>query len=255
MKIKATKSNPFTIEFFGKPYKFTFSTTATRAAAVAEAIETNNRPRLASLLHETELTGKLEGFCSLSTNTLLNPFCRNMAKCPDNICSRCYAAAELSSGIRRSLAEHLTLNAIILQHIQFTVEELSAAPIAWNQSVYRIESHGETANVTQAINIIRLALSRPRTMFTVWSKNLGAWLKAFQQEGKPDNLIFGQSSFRINTPDTPVSFADFVFTVYEPGKRPGPDEAFQCRKKCRECMKCYRKPLDGGPMIIAEEVK
>ena len=161
---------------------------------------------------------KLDGINSLSTCCIDCVFCIERMKDKNSICSHCYSETQQKTQL--SLQDRNTINGIILRNIIIPVS-------AWRRyfkrenlsKFFRIESFGDTANKTQAINYINFMKAFPRVHFAVWSKNIGIWNFAFMQEGKPANCSYVHSCNKLNCCELHTlktySFIDHVFTVYD----------------------------------------
>lgn len=122
----------------------------------------------------------------------------------------------------------------------------------------RIESLGDTANYIQAVNYINMVKSFREYNFTVWSKNWQIWQVAYNQQGKPDNMVYIHSSMRLNKIDNPSSsfsanYMDYDFTVYEKDYAIEHDEIsyncctpYESRQCVRDCNDCYIKARAQG---------
>lgn len=203
---------------------------------------------------------KLNGINSLSTCCLVNRFCLDRIKVGDNICSHCYAAAQQSQ--QYALQDHNIINSIILQNIvipaKYWKKYINPADIS---KYFRIESFGDVANKTQAINYIEFVKAFPRVHFAAWSKNIGIWSFAFLQEGKPRNLSFVCSSLALNKAENyhkqTYDFIDHIFTVYEKDYITANNININCGgRACMECIKkhkgCY---FTDTELNISEQLK
>ena len=94
------------------------------------------------MIHISKMTGKLEGFQSISTNTSTNEYCKkqNTKNDPDNICTHCYSWTMLKT-FRKNMAPALERNSILLNS---KILHPDALPII-NQAFFRFNSHGELA--------------------------------------------------------------------------------------------------------------
>lgn len=203
---------------------------------------------------------KLDSLISISTCALTNPFCAKLRTVAGCICQKCYATAQQKQ--QTALAEHNTINGLILCNQLFTVEELATKYIGVKFA--RIEAFGDVYDLKQAQNYIRLIKSHPETIWGIWTKHPATYDAAFTAEGgKPRNARFVLSSRMINqqtnTPDyISPDMIDHVFTVYD-RKTPRPEAAYHCRKKCRECIVagkgCYYPASEFNPVQVAEEIK
>ena len=187
--------------------------------------------------------GKIEGITSFDSSCGNCEFCQKMmCKAKENplmICGYCYDDAQEQFKI--FVRNRHGLNLLIWSTVLFTVEELKILPAT---ELDRINSSGETPNVTYAKNSVNLAYAHPDRHFGYFSKNTAPIVAAIDELGKPKNLVLVQSSIRIGIPDRKAKYFDYVFTVY-------PDKA-SCAEairngaspcngmKCRDCgFKCY----------------
>lgn len=198
-------------------------------------------------------SGKIEGCCSCDSSCHNCAFCQKMiehaANNPLVICGYCYDYAQES--YRTNVANRHGLNMRILSSIDFTLEELATLPIT---AICRFNSSGDVPNEIYARNCIRIAISHPYAHCALWAKNVPDCEKAFDELGKPANMIFVQSSLLIGIACNRSRYADYTFTVY-------PDEqttqaaissgAHECNgKKCKECgYKCYMGTWEKGADI------
>ena len=187
---------------------------------------------------------KLEGICSISSSVHDNCFCKARQAIKDCICSHCYAHSQQSR--QTGLKEHNILNGIILRNVLIPVRFFKFLVIIF--PYLRIESFGDTANVTQARNYIRIIKAFPGKRCAIWSKNIAIWEKAFALEGKPKNTTYVHSSSFLNKPDnidlSRYWFVDHIFTVYNKKYAAEHNIVINCGgKKCIECIKakknCY----------------
>lgn len=200
---------------------------------------------LASMLWiVNHLKRKLEGICSISTSVFDNCFCKAKRKLKTCICSMCYAYNQQS--FQNGLREHNILNGWILRNVLIPVSAFKVLKFMF--PVLRIESFGDTCNVIQARNYIRIIKAFPELTCAIWSKNILIWEQAFQAEGKPQNTTYVHSSHKINKPDdidlNRFDFVDHIFTVYTKDFAKKHNVQINCGgKKCLECIKakinCY----------------
>lgn len=211
--------------------------------------------RLVQAVNVSAMSGKLEGFWSVSTSVLMNPICQQRAKDPDSICHDCYAAVTASG--RSGLTQALETNYRILN--DFLISEDAWRTLNWPTSNghARVESFGDAATVTCTRNYLRIENSHSHIKFGVWTKNVPLWIPAFELEGgKPKNMKFIVSSPIINMPmeipDEWLPYIDHRFTVYtEEYAREHGIEINCGGRKCMTCMNCY----EDGPFDIAELMK
>lgn len=186
------------------------------------------------------MTGKMENVVSISTSCLCNPICRARVAEGKSICAHCFADAILQGAKRRrkALVDAMESNFHLLTE---SVLPLDLLPVFPNISILRIESFGDVANVTQAINYANIARVNPSVTVAWWSKNLNFLRQAFDAiGGKPANVIVIQSSFFVNTPAERDPVADKVFTVYDPEFAAAHDIDINCgARSCATCRRCY----------------
>lgn len=205
-----------------------------------------------SELHLSTLSGKLEGFCSLSTSVWDNEFCQRKQCIKGSVCEKCYAQ---SSRWKNTLKTPLLNNMRVLTKRLYKIQDFPYVPY----SVLRLESHGDISNLTQARNYIRLAKRNPHCTFTIWTKNHTTLNMAISMEGKPGNLICGVSSLFLNEPaDTNYEWTNFIFTVYTADYATEHNITINCPRKCKTCMKCYTPDNFKNktePVYISEVLK
>lgn len=157
------------------------------------------------------MSGKMENIPSISTSVLKNTFCQARRNVPGSICEKCFACNVLSrySDCEKNVARNYDL-------LTAAVLPLELLPRFGNVRIARIESFGDVATVEQAINYCNIAFVNPRVNFGWWSKNVSIIEKAFDIVGKPENVVFIQSSAFVNKPEEKKShYVDKVFTVFD----------------------------------------
>lgn len=120
----------------------------------------------------------------------------------------------------------------------------SLLPVFGNVRFVRIESFGDVANVTQAVNYANIAQVNPGVIFGWWSKNISIIARAFDQiGGKPENIILIESSEKVNVEKEPSSpYVDKVFTVYDKKFIKENGVEINCgARSCVSCQRCYTK--------------
>ena len=217
---------------------------AAREAARNGKIQEYQYVQLVQQVVVSEMTGKLEGYYSVSTSVLMNPICQARARIPGSICAKCYAA---STAARYSaLTQSLETNTFIMT--EFLIPEMAWATLVWptTNGDARVESFGDVRNVIQARNYLRIIKTHPWLNFGVWTKNAGIWAAAFKLEGgKPENMKFIISSMHINQPDdipeNVRKYADHRFTVYTAEFAEEHNITINCGgRKCATCRNCYK---------------
>ena len=195
-------------------------------------------------------SGKIEGAHSCDSSAHGCLFCNKMREIgkddPRIICNYCYDWAQEEE--RSNVGPRHSLNLLILKTIEFTEAELASLPI---NGILRGNSAGDTDNLTQAMNQLKIAATHPYVDCALWAKNTPPISKAVDIYGKPENLQLIQSSPIIGTVASLAKNFDRTFTVY-PTKEATLAAihagANPCNgRKCADCgYKCYRSEEKGG---------
>lgn len=204
----------------------------------------DNNNLYSGLHFTTNHTGKMQGMYSLSTSVLQNKNCRERAKNPLTICSKCYASKMMH--MYKDLEKNLANNTKIL-----TSEIIPAEKLPYiNAHSFRFEAFGDLNNAIQVINYFNICRKNPACNFAIWTKNPFIIMNAIRDGyKKPANLIIIYSSPFIDTKVTleeiqkHFPFVDKVFTVYSSEETAAANNAIiNCgTRKCIECLNCYRK--------------
>jgi hypothetical protein len=178
----------------------------------------------------------------------------------DSICVHCYANTQQKQQL--SLQDNNTINGIILRNIVIPAKYWKMYINPADMSKYfRIESFGDVANKTQALNYIEFCKAFPRIQFAAWTKNTGIWYFAFQQAGKPKNLSFIVSSNKVNACESwrleSNKNINHIFTVYDKEYIAENNVDINCGgRSCLDCIKkhkaCY---FTDTETIINEQLK
>ena len=195
------------------------------------------------------MSGKMAGLPSISTSCLDNPICQARMKDGNSICAHCFAAATLNQ--YKTCGEHASNNLRLLSE---NVLALDLLPVFGNVRFVRIESFGDVANVNQAINYLNIAKVNPEVTFAWWSKNMPIIAKAIEIIGRPGNIIFIESSERVNVAKAKsFDFVDYVFTVYDKPTITAESVEINCgARRCLTCGRCYHK---GNGEQVREQLK
>lgn len=201
------------------------------------------------------MSNKLEGICSISSSVHDNCFCKARQAIKNCICSHCYAHSQQQR--HTGLKEHNILNGIILRNVLIPVKFFKLLVIIF--PYLRIESFGDTANVIQARNYIRIIKAFPGKRCAIWSKNIAIWEKAFTAEGKPKNTTYVHSSSFMNKPDnidlSRYWFVDHIFTVYDKQYAKEHNIIINCGgKKCLECIKAKKNCYFRNNILFVNEL-
>lgn len=200
------------------------------------------------MIHISKMTGKLEGFLSISTNTVTNEYCikQNKKNDKNNICKFCYSHTMLNT-FRKNMAPALQRNSDSLSR---KVLHPDALPVI-NSAYFRFNSHGELINEINLINYVNIAIKNPHCNFALWSKRFDIVSKYFKNNPKPKNLILVYSNPRINhILKQPPKFFDKTFNnVLEHLEK---DKQNCTGQKCKDCLLCYKFDTTN---TIVEKVK
>ena len=204
-------------------------------------------------IHISKMTGKLEGFQAISTNTVTNEYCQKQYKKQDakNICTFCYSHNMLNT-FRKNMQASLQRNTDLLNS---KVLHPDALPII-NSAFFRFNAHGEFAldkkqGTINLENYVNIALKNPHCTFSLWTKRFDIIKPYFDNHEKPKNLILIYSSPLTNHIMTkiPKHFDKTFNTVIETDFI----EKQNCTgQKCKDCLLCYKKNTTS---IIVEKVK
>lgn len=200
-------------------------------------------------------TGKIEGVFSLDSSATNCSFCVKMRKLAEEkpelniICGSCYDFKQESYRLS-ALGRH-TLNLLIMETVEFTVEELATLAC---YGIVRVNSSGDSSNDIYAANMIKFSIAHPHCNVAIWSKNTGSYIHACDTYGKPENVTLIQSSVYVDKATKPAKYFDHVFTVYFDKNKVAEaleNGAAECNgKKCRECgYKCYLHGWKGSANI------
>tara|TARA_R100000008_G_scaffold68766_1_gene46033 strand:- start:116 stop:739 length:624 start_codon:yes stop_codon:yes gene_type:complete len=203
----------------------------------------------ANSVHISTMTGKLEDFRAINTNTLTNKFCIKMNKASkETICKVCYSHTMLNS-FRKNMANALQRNSDLLSSRSLTKEEL---PFIMD-SFFRFSAHGELINIQHLANLTEIAEHNPHCTFSLWTKRKDYVERLFSYRAKPFNLILIYSNPKISNilPKHKIpKYFDKTFNNVLA------DEAVPLQnctgQKCKDCLLCYKH--DTTPTIV-EKVK
>jgi len=187
------------------------------------------------------MSGKLQGFQAINTNTLSNAFCGAM-RTTDSICAKCYSAAMLS-GSRKNCVPAFEHNSEVLSGALLTARQI---PVI-NARHFRFHGHGELINQIHLENLYLIAEANPGTTFALWTKRQ-AVIRTGRQ--RPANVILIYSNPRLDRiMARPPKAFDKVFNNVPKGY----EGAANCTgQKCVDCLACY---THGGVDVIVEHVK
>ena len=199
-------------------------------------------------VHISKMTGKLDGFQAISTNTMTNSFCikQNASGKADNICTKCYSHTMLKS-YRKNMQPSLQRNSDLLSA---KVLEHNQLPTILN-AFFRFNAHGELINETHLINLVNIAFHNPHCNFALWTKRNDIIAKYFKYNDKPKNLILVYSNSKISNimQKLPKYFDKTFNNVLEHEHV----EQQNCTgQQCKNCLLCYQH---NGITTIVEKVK
>lgn len=201
------------------------------------------------VIHISTMTGKLDGFRAISTNTKTNPYCikQNAEGGEDNICTKCYSHTMLGS-YRKNMAPALQRNSEVLSTMLLGEEALPRILDLY----FRFDAHGELINELHLVNLCAIAEHNPGTSFALWTKRNDIVAKYFATAPKPTNLILIYSNPKIgHIMAKPPKYFDRTFNNV-------PEDLFvdqqNCTgQQCKNCLLCYT--VGNGVSTIVEKVK
>ena len=201
------------------------------------------------MIHISKMTGKLDGFQAISTNTTTNPYCikQNASGKADNICTKCYSHTMLKS-YRKNMQPALQRNSEALANKVHDPEYLPTINQAW----FRFNAHGELINLTHLENLNRIARKNSHCSFALWTKRNDLVSKYYATREKPSNLILIYSNPKVSTiMSKPPKHFDRTFNNVLQEEHT--DKQNCTGQKCKDCLLCYTK--DNNVTTIVEMVK
>ena len=169
------------------------------------------------MIHISKMTGKLEGFQAISTNTTTNGYCKKKfeEQKPNVICTFCYSWGMLKT-FRKNMEPALQRNSDILNS---KVLHPDALPVI-NSAFFRFNAHGELAldkkkATINLENYVNIAIKNPHCTFSLWSKRFDVVKPFFDKHEKPKNLILIYSTPLTNhiLKKTPKYFDNIIFSM------------------------------------------
>ena len=206
-------------------------------------------------VHVSTMTGKLDGFRAINSNTRTNPFCLAMNQnAADNvICRSCYSH-EMLKAYRANTVPALQRNSDALSKVWDPgdpVRLTGKGRKTFQPGEYvRISGHGEIVNAAYVANVMRIIRENPQARFSWWTKRHQLIRQYCDEHGKPDNLILVYSNPLVDAviEKAPAWFDKTFNNVSKP------TSGENCTgQKCRDCMACY-DPKSSTNVII-ERVK
>lgn len=188
------------------------------------------------------MTGKMEGFISLSTSPLCNAHCIERMNSDVAVCKHCFSARMQKR--YKTLREKLERNTELLTKTELQPEDIPFL----NAAFFRFEAFGDLNNTLQVKNYFMIAEQNPHCMMTLWTKNPWIIADAMEEYGitKPENFIVILSSVLLNVSadadqvTSKYPFIDKVFTVYD--KEHAENVTINCgARSCATCQRCYHK--------------
>ena len=179
-------------------------------------------------VHLTKGSGKLANIISINTPTSTNPFCQSMQK-TDSVCKSCYAQRY----------EKLRPNIVTAFERNLFLSERELLPLeipTISDDIARFASYGELINMMHFINLLRIALANPRTVFTLWTKRYRIVQRVLKHMDKPDNLILIYSSPVVGKVSALPKGFDKVFTAFA---KDTDTTDINCHGACNTCRLCY----------------
>ncbi len=183
-------------------------------------------------MHISTMSGKLDSFRALNSNTLTNPFCISMHNTTkDNIiCKECYSVSMLQTH-RKNCIPAFERNSYL------ATDKLNNFPLVGDK-VFRIHGHGEIINYTHAVNILGFINANPNTIFGWWTKRKNIINQLSKRYNKPDNLVMIYSNpvvDKVIDPPSSSGWFDKSFNNVTDNKV----EQNCTGQQCKDCLLCY----------------
>ena len=170
----------------------------------------------------------MTGIQSINTPTSTNPFCQSMQK-TDSVCKSCYA--QRYEKLRPNIVTAFERNLFLAERELLPLEIPTIS-----DDIARFASYGELINMMHFINLLRIALANPRTVFTLWTKRYRIVQRVLKHMDKPDNLILIYSSPVVGKVSALPKGFDKVFTAFA---KDTDTTDINCHGACNTCRLCY----------------
>ena len=206
----------------------------------------NEQGKIAEI-HVSKMTGKLEQFRAISTNTLTNDYCNKQFKSKiDTICKNCYSHIMLNS-YRKNMQACLERNSKLLSQQVLPIQQLPTILDIY----FRFSAHGELINMNHMININNICLKNELTTFALWTKRNDIIAKFCKNNELAKNLILIYSNPKKSKVlrKIPKNFHKTFNNVLE---HENVKEQNCTGQKCKDCLACYKFDSEN---IIIEKVK
>lgn len=241
-----------------------FCKTAKNALLIAHSLLNNDYATFKKfkLIYTTHTAEKMRGIMSLSTYKKTSQICQYLSSC-GGICAKCYADKSLTF-YRASLIPVLIYNTLLLKYIEIDNAQINYI----NEKYFRFESFSDLQGAQHFYNLIKICKKNKETIFTLWTKAGANQLYKFMQKTNikklPINFNIVNSEFYINeckyTADDLVKMQSILntknalknFIVYDNDEKRAASGFYQCKNKCVNCLKCYKRAKK--PVFIAEKL-
>lgn len=196
--------------------------------------------------------GKMKGIHSISTNSMLNPFCIAHRKIKDCVCCHCYAVNLIKT--RPSMFIPLTINQLLFSNFIIPDELI---PEIKSKKI-RFEAFGDLGTILQVVNYFNISKANDGKKCALWTKNPVIIKRALDKglTQKPKNIQIIFSGFRLNQPisletlQRVFPFIDRIFVVWEKEEN---SPFINCGKRnCDGCGTCYD---ENGAKVVNEALK
>lgn len=201
------------------------------------------------------MSGKMQGFPSISTACKLNPYCLARYKSGVGICAHCFA--QRTTDRYKDLEKRLEENFATLTSSVLPLDRLPK--FKDDVRMCRFESFGDLATKEQAINYINIARVNQHVHFALWTKNPQVMAEALKTVTKPSNLSIVLSELALNKTTVFAAykhrwpFIDKVFTVYTKDFIKEHNVKINCgAKSCSTCGLCY---FNKSIKLVKEQLK
>ena len=241
-----------------------FCKTAKDALLMSHALLNNDYATFKKfkLIYTNHTAEKMRGIMSLSTFKKTSQICQYLSMC-GGVCKKCYAEKSITF-YKASLIPTLIYNTLLLKYVDIDNAQINYI----NDKYFRFEAFSDLQGAQHFYNLIKICKKNKETIFTLWTKAGALTLNKFMQEKNiiklPNNLNIVNSEFYLNqckyNADDLVKMQSILntknalknFIVYDDETKRAASGFYQCKNKCVNCLKCYKKTKT--PVFIAEKL-
>jgi hypothetical protein len=201
-------------------------------------------------VHISKMTGKLDGFKAISTNTITNDYCNKQhvkgKQDGKNICGDCYSHAMLNT-YRKNMQASLQRNSDLLASRPLEPQEIPRVVDA----MFRFNAHGELINMQHFENLMAIVKDNPWCTFALWTKRTDIVFRWLRDNDKPSNLqLIYSNPMKSHIMSKPPKHFDKTFNNVLQDEHT--DKQNCTGQRCKDCRLCYTV---NSITTIVEKVK